>query len=89
MDSIDDWIDYNYDHLKCISQHNWKDLSLQYVSDEITNQYRDQLDWRTIATNWAITDQFYNQFESQLCPYKHILRLRQNMGFISNNINII
>jgi hypothetical protein len=47
MEFIDDWDDAN----RYIKEENWDNLSLQYVSDDLTETYKDQLNWSIIATN--------------------------------------
>lgn len=86
MDFIDDWIDYQYDADQYIREQKWDNLSLQYVSDELTEKYKNQLNWSTIATNWPINASFYEKFKCQLEPYQQIIKLRQQYGFIRSNV---
>lgn len=87
MDFIDDWTDYIYDYEKYIREEDWDKLSLQYVSDCITEKYKDKLNWSIIVANWQINQSLYEKYKCQLEPYKDILKIRQKYGFI--NINII
>lgn len=86
METINDWVDYKFDFSQYIKDENWNDLSLRYVSDELTEKYIDKLDWSIIAVNWDIDQSFYNKFKTKLEPYRYILKLRQRCGFISNNL---
>lgn len=83
MDMIDDWADYVYDVGTCVREENWDELSLKYVSDELTTKYKDKLNWSMIATNWPISQAFYEKFKQELAPHTSILRVRQQHGFIS------
>jgi len=83
MEFIDDWVNYVFDPNKYILEEEWDNLSLQYVSDEITEKYKDKLNWSIIASNWQIDQQFYEKFRRQLDPCTQILKLRQQHGFLS------
>jgi hypothetical protein len=83
MESIDDWVGYSFVPSDCIANQQWDTLSLQYVSDELTEQYKDKLNWLLIATNWHIDRNFYEKFKEHLDQYEYILKLREQYGFIN------
>lgn len=70
-----------------IEKENWEGLSLFYVSDEITEKYKDKLNWLTVVCNWTITPEFYFKYEKYLHPYLDIICSDERMGFLKTTQN--
>lgn len=88
MELIDNYKDCNFkvNIDKYINSNDWDNLSIQYVSDDITSKYKDKLNWSIIATNWIIDQEFYDKYKQQLKPFRYILKIRKQNGFISIHI---
>jgi hypothetical protein len=66
-----------------IKSNNWVELSLCELPTETIKKYKDLIIWETVAINWDITDDLYENYMDYLKPYKNIIKYRKKHGFIS------
>lgn len=85
----DEWTDYGFDPEQLIRDQAWEMLSLQYVSEETTDTYQEQLNWTTIANNWPLTDTICRRYAGYLVPHYETLRLRAQLGFIQVSEDVL
>ena len=70
-----------------IKNEDWERLSLYYVSDEITEKYKDKLNWLTFVCNWKITPEFYFKYEKYLKQYLSLICSDERLGFLKTTQN--
>lgn len=76
FDCVNEFNWFNETIEELIKKCQWDKLSLRYISDEITEKYRNFLNWKIISANWDITQEFYDKYHNELKDYEIILRIR-------------